>query len=65
MGLGVSILLVAAGSILIWAIEGASTAGWILFVVGCGGALLSMMFWSTWGGIPRRGRDREVIIDRR
>ena len=65
MGLGVSILLVAVGSIMIWAVEGVQTAGWILFIVGCVGAFLSLVFWSSWGGVPSRTRDREVIIDRR
>ncbi len=66
MGFGVSILLAAAGAVLVWAVQGVNTAGWILFIVGCVGAFLSIIFWSSWGGVPaRRGRDREVIVDRR
>jgi hypothetical protein len=56
MGLGVSMILVAAGAILAWAVNvntsGANlhTIGYILLVVGIVGALLSMIFWSTWAG---------------
>jgi hypothetical protein len=64
MGIGVSLLLVAAGAILIWAVDvtvsGVElyTVGWILFAVGIAGALLSMVFWSSWGGFGSR---REVV----
>ena len=60
MGIGISILLIAAGAILIWAVDvtvsGVElyTIGWILFVVGIVGALLSLVFWSSWGGWGRR-----------
>jgi hypothetical protein len=56
MGLGVSILLIAAGAILAWAVNAdvsgvnIQTVGWILLVVGIVGAVLSMIFWSTWAG---------------
>ena len=56
MGLGVSILLVAAGAILAWAVNAdvsgvnIQTIGWILLVVGIVGAVLSMIFWSSWAG---------------
>lgn len=66
MGIGLSILLIAAGAVLIWAVD-ASVAGvdvgaigWILVIVGAIGALLSSMFWSTWGGFARRGEERMV-----
>jgi hypothetical protein len=64
MGVGVSILLIAVGAVLIWAVSGATTIGWILLIVGCVGALFSLVFWSSWGGVPR-SRDRDVIVDRR
>ena len=68
MGMGVSLVLVAAGAILVWAVNVSvsgielHTIGWILLAVGAAGALLSLIFWSSWGGIggPARGR-REVI----
>jgi hypothetical protein len=56
MGLGVSILLIAAGAILAWAVNAdvsgvdIQTVGWILLVVGIVGAVLSMIFWSSWAG---------------
>jgi hypothetical protein len=59
MGLGVSLILIAAGAILVWAVDttvsgvSLTTIGWILLIVGAVGALLSLVFWSSWGG-PRR-----------
>jgi hypothetical protein len=70
MGIGVSIILIAAGAILTWAVNASvsglelQTIGVILMVVGAIGLLMSMIFWSSWGGFG--GRDREdVIVDRR
>ena len=69
MGIGVSMILVAAGAILIWAVHVSTngavnlhTVGWILLIVGAVGAFLSLIFWSSWGGFggPARGR-REVV----
>ena len=56
MGIGVSLFLAAAGAILIWGVDvtvcgvGLTTVGVILLVVGCVGAVLSLVFWSSWGG---------------
>jgi len=56
MGLGVSILLIALGAILAFAVNAhvsgidVQTVGWILLIVGIVGAVLSMIFWSTWVG---------------
>jgi hypothetical protein len=73
MGIGVSLLLVAAGAILIWAVDVTvsglelQTIGWILLAVGAVGALLSLIFWSSWGGwgAPAEGpgRRRTVVRD--
>jgi Domain of unknown function (DUF6458) len=67
MGMGVSLLLIAAGAILVWAVDvtvsGVElvTIGWILLAVGAIGALFSLIFWSSWGGFghpdDRRVRD--------
>jgi Domain of unknown function (DUF6458) len=60
MGIGVSLLLVAAGAILTWAVEtevsglDINTVGVILMVVGIVGLALSLVFWSSWGGPHRR-----------
>ena len=56
MGLGVSILLIAAGAILAFAVNATvsgvdiQAVGWILLIVGIVGAVVSMIFWSTWAG---------------
>jgi hypothetical protein len=53
----VSILLIAAGAVLAFAVNVTAasgvnlhTVGYILLGVGLFGALLSMIFWSSWGG---------------
>ena len=56
MGLGVSIFLIAVGAILTWAVNASvsgvelQTIGWILMIVGVIGLLVSLIFWSSWGG---------------
>ena len=56
MGIGLSLILAAVGAILIWAVDvtvsgvDLTTVGVILLVVGCVGAVLSLVFWSSWGG---------------
>jgi hypothetical protein len=56
VGLGVSLILIAAGAIMAWAVNvdtngfNVNTVGYILLVVGIIGALLSMIFWSSWAG---------------
>ena len=60
MGIGVSILLAAIGAVLIWGVSyevagmDVDAIGWILLIVGAIGVLLSMIFWSSWGGFHRR-----------
>jgi hypothetical protein len=71
MGIGVSVFLLAVGAILTFALNAEvsgidlDTVGIILMVVGVIGLLMSMMFWSTWGGFNRTERtvvrDREVL----
>ena len=68
MGIGVSLILIAAGAILTWAVEATvsgvniHTVGVILMVVGVVGLVISLVFWSSWGGsgAPRR---RTTTID--
>lgn len=56
MGVGVSLLLIAAGAILTWAVSAETsgidlnTVGVILMIVGAAGLVLSLVFWSSWGG---------------
>ncbi len=69
MGVGVSILLIAAGAILTWAVtatvSGVSiqTVGVILLVVGIIGLVISMIFWSSWGGIGGPAGRRRTYVD--
>jgi hypothetical protein len=60
MGIVLSLLLIAVGAVLRFAVS-ASVTGWdlqttgvILMAVGALGVILSLIFWSTWGGINRR-----------
>ena len=68
MGIGVSILLIAVGAILIWGVTGevsgidVDAIGVILLVVGALGLLLSMIFWSSWGGF-QGGRRRATYVE--
>jgi len=56
LGLGVSLFLIAAGAILVWGVNATvagldvNAIGVILMVVGIIGLILSMIFWSSWGG---------------
>ena len=73
MGMGTSIFLIAIGAILAFAVnvetEGVNlnTIGMILLIVGAIGAVLSMIFWQSWGGfntsrtVERGGSRRRVI----
>ena len=60
MGIAVSILLIAVGAVLTWGVtaeaEGldVNAIGVILMIVGILGLVISMIFWSSWGGIRRR-----------
>jgi hypothetical protein len=56
MGVGTSIVLIAAGAILRFAVSVTTTGfnlhsiGLILMIVGALSLVLSIMFWSSWGG---------------
>ena len=69
MGIGVSIFLIAVGAILTWAVEtevsglDITVVGVILLVVGILGLLLSMLFWSSWGGPGYWSRRRTTYVD--
>jgi hypothetical protein len=64
MGIGTSIFLIAVGAILDFAVKvntpgfNLNTIGVILMIVGAIGVLLSLVFWSSWGGFG--GRDVAV-----
>jgi len=66
MGLGVSIFLIAVGAILTWAVNAQvsgldiTVVGVILLIVGILGLVLSMIFWSTWGGLANGASRRRT-----
>ena len=70
MGLGVSLFLIAIGLILWLAVSAEvsgidiNMVGLILVIIGALGLLISMIFWSTWGGVGGWRRDTIVRDDR-
>ena len=60
MGISFSLLLSAAGAVLIWAVKATTsginihTVGVILLVAGIIGFTVSLFFWSSWGGFGAR-----------
>jgi hypothetical protein len=61
MGITTSLLLIAVGAILIAATT-LNTIGWILLIVGVIGIVLSLIFWSAWGGFGARGAGRRTTV---
>ena len=67
MGIGVSLILIAVGAILTWAVETSvsgldvNAVGVILMIVGLVGLVLSLAFWSTWWG---PGYFRRTVVSR-
>lgn len=73
MGISLSILLVAVGAVLTWAVSvevsgvDLMAVGVILMIVGALGLLLSLVFWSSWGGFGARdggGGQNTTIVER-
>jgi hypothetical protein len=79
MGISTSIVLIAAGAILAFAVNVSvsgielQTVGWILLVIGVIGLILSLVFWSSWGGFrsrttrvgPATGTRTSTVVDER
>jgi hypothetical protein len=69
MGFGISLILVATGAILTWAVNAQvsgidiQVVGVILMVVGLVGFVMSMIFWSSWGGPASIGRRRTAYVE--
>ena len=69
MGLGVSLFLIAVGAILAFAVSAevsgvdVQTVGWIVMAVGLAGLVLSLIFWSSWGGPGYWSRRRTTYVD--
>ena len=70
MGVGVSLIFIAAGAILAWAVDAdasgvnINTIGIILFIVGIVGLVLSLIFWSSWGGFGGFTERNTVVRER-
>jgi uncharacterized membrane protein required for colicin V production len=70
MGIGVCIFLVAVGAVLTFAVHVATTGidlhtvGIILMAAGAFGIVLSLVFWSSWGGPAAFRRDGTPIDNR-
>lgn len=73
MGIGIGLLLAAAGAILAFAVNkqvsgvNVHAIGWILLIVGIVGVALSMIFWSSWAGpgywSSRSSRRRTTVVE--
>jgi hypothetical protein len=71
MGLFVSLILIAAGAILAWAVHPTSgntvdvnTVGYIVLVVGIIGLVLDLLMFESWGPrVMRADRRRTVVAD--
>jgi hypothetical protein len=70
MGVSASLLLAAAGAVMLWAVDASTsgfnihTAGAILLVVGIIGFVVSLFFWSSWGGFGGRDGGSTTVVDR-
>jgi hypothetical protein len=70
MGIGTGIFLFAAGAVMRFAVTvqthgfNVHTIGLILMVAGAVTAVLSMVFWQSWGGFHRVARDGTVLRER-
>lgn len=69
MGIAVSLIVVAVGAILAFAVNPSgdpaidpNTAGWIIMIVGLIGLILDILLWESWG--PHYMRRRQVAYDR-
>jgi len=69
MGIGVSLILIAAGLILALGVNthvsgiDVNTIGWILTIVGVIGLIISMIFWSSWAGPGYWSRRRGAYVE--
>jgi hypothetical protein len=70
MGIGTGIFLFAVGAIMRFAVTvqthgfNVHTIGVILMVAGAVTAVLSMIFWQSWGGFHRVVREGPVVRER-
>ena len=70
MGVGTGLFLIAVGAVLRFAVSVTTsgfnlhTIGVILMIVGAVGLLISLFFWSSWGGFGGNGYTRERRVSR-
>ena len=68
MGISTSLVLIAAGAILKWAVSATvsgvnlHTVGVVLMIVGAVGLVLSLIFWSSWGGFGGRSSATTTVV---
>ena len=68
MGIVVSLLLIAAGAVMRFAVTvkghgfNVHTTGVILIVIGVIGAVLSIAYWASWGGFRHNGVGRRTTV---
>jgi hypothetical protein len=68
MGIAMSLILVAVGAIMRFAVSVTSTGfnihaiGIILMIVGGIGFVTSLVFWSSWGGFSGSGSRRQTTV---
>jgi hypothetical protein len=69
VGIAVSLILIAFGAILTWAVNeepsglDLTVVGVVLMIVGLVGFILTMLFWSQWAPYGPRARTRVVEDD--
>ena len=69
MGITTSMILIAAGAIMRFAVTAQAngfsvhTVGVILMIVGGVGLLLSAEFWNSWGGFGGSNRQRRTTVN--
>jgi hypothetical protein len=67
VGLVISMLMITIGAIMRFAITATAdgfnigTVGMILMVVGVAGAVMSIVFWASWGGFNTLPRRRTLV----
>jgi hypothetical protein len=68
VGISTSLVLIAVGAILKWAVSATTsginlhTVGVVLMIVGAVGLVLSLVFWSTWGGFGGRSASSTTVV---
>jgi hypothetical protein len=71
MGIAISMLMIAGGAIMRYAVTAQGqgfnvhTTGMVLMVVGVIGAALSIAYWASWGGVGNGRRAGTVVTGQR